>query len=91
MNIHDVIDFVRMGNKGQQGGMIDGIIQIAIMLTVFAVTYPLLDEMVNTLQNSVGTTVDTISAMYLPIAAIVIILAIKDYLTPRRESYSYTG
>lgn len=66
--------------------MIDGIVNIAIMLTVFAVTYPLLDEMVNTLQNSAGTTVDLISAMYLPIAAIVIILAIKNYLSPSRPA-----
>jgi len=77
-------------NKGQ--GMIDGIVNIAIMLTVFAVTYPLLDEMVNTLQNSAGATVDLISAMYLPIAAIVIILAIKNYLSPQRPSYpEYQG
>ena len=72
-------------NKGQ--GMIDGIVNIAIMLTVFAVTYPLLDSMVNTLQNSAGATVDLISAMYLPVAAIVIILAIKNYLSPRRPEY----
>ena len=73
-------------NKGQ--GMIDGIVNIAIMITMFAVTYPLLDTMVNTLQNSAGATVDLISAMYLPVAAIVIILAIKNYLSPQRPSYS---
>ena len=76
-------------NKGQ--GMIDGIVNIAIMLTVFAVTYPLLETMVNTLQNSAGSTVDLISAMYLPIAAIVIILAIKNYLSPRQPQYPQYG
>jgi len=74
-------------NKGQ--GMIDGIVNIAIMLTVFAVTYPLLSDMVNTLQTSAGagSTVTMISAMYLPVAAIVIILAIKNYLSAQRPSY----
>ena len=76
-------------NKGQ--GMIDGIVNIAIMLTVFAVTYPLLETMVNTLQNSAGATVDLISAMYLPVAAIVIILAIKNYLSPRQPQYPQYG
>ena len=76
---------MNMNSKGQ--GMIDGIVNIAIMITVFAVTYPLLDTMVNTLQNSAGSTVDLISAMYLPIAAIVIILAIKNYLSPRQPQY----
>ena len=75
--------------KGQ--GMIDGIVQIAIMLTVFAVTYPLLDSMVNTLQNSAGTTVQLISSMYLPVAAIVIILAITNYLSPKRPQYPEYG
>ena len=76
---------MKFGNKGQ--GMIDGMVNIAIMLTVFAVTYPLMAEMINTLQNSAGATVDLISAMYLPIAAIVIILAIKNYLSPRQPAY----
>ena len=76
---------MKFGNKGQ--GMIDGMVNIAIMLTVFAVTYPLMAEMVNTLQNQAGSTVDLISAMYLPIAAIVIILAIKNYLSPRQPAY----
>ena len=76
---------MKFGNKGQ--GMIDGMVNIAIMLTVFAVTYPLMAQMVNTLQNQAGSTVDLISAMYLPIAAIVIILAIKNYLSPRQPAY----
>ena len=76
---------MKLGMKGQ--GMIDGMVNIAIMLTVFAVTYPLMEEMVNTLQNSAGATVDLISAMYLPIAAIVIILAIKNYLSPNQPQY----
>jgi len=74
---------LNFGTRGQ--GMIDGIVNIAIMITVFAVTYPLLDEMINMLQNNAGTTVDMISAMYLPVMAIVLILAIKNYLTPGRE------
>lgn len=76
---------MKFGNKGQ--GMIDGMVNIAIMLTVFAVTYPLMEEMVSLLQNQAGSTVDLISAMYLPIAAIVIILAIKNYLSPKQPAY----
>ena len=67
--------------------MIDGIINIVILLMVFAVTYPLLNDAVNTLQAQAGTTVDLISAMYLPVMAVVIILSIKAYLSPGRPQY----
>lgn len=81
-------DIVQFGTRGQ--GMIEGIINIIIVITVFAVCYPVLDEMVNLLQNSAGDTVDTISAMYLPVMAVVIILAIVTYLKQgTRPDYGY--
>jgi len=67
-------------NLGQLS--IDNIISITIILFVFAVTYPVMDQAINLLQGQAGTTVDIISAGYLPIMAVTIILAILFYARP---------
>ena len=88
MNIEYLKQLLRTGTRGQ--GLIEGIINIAIVITVFAVCYPLLDEMVNLLQANAGDTVDMISAMYLPIMAVVIILSIVTFLKQgTNPNYNY--
>ena len=78
-----------MNNKGVTS-MIEGMVGLVIIIFTFAVTYPVLDEAINTLQNSAGTTVDLISSAFLPIMAIVLFIAIVKMLQPGRPSqYDY--
>lgn len=76
-----------MNNKGFTS-MIEGMVALVIIIFTFAVTYPVLDTAINTLQNSAGTTVDLISAAYLPIMAIVLFIAIVSFLRPGRPTQS---
>lgn len=55
---------------------VEGLVSLLVIITAFAVTYPLLDEMVTLLQANAGTTVDLISSAFIPIMAIMIIAAI---------------
>ena len=71
--------------KGQ-AGIIEGLVALVIIIFTFAVTYPVLNTAVNTLQTQAGATVDLISSAYLPIMAIVIFIAIVKYLRPGRPS-----
>lgn len=74
--------------KGQ-ASVINGMIALIVIIFTFAVSYPILDEAINTLQASAGTTVDIISAGYLPIMAIVLFMAIVSYLRPRPQEYEF--
>lgn len=80
---------MKIGSKGQ-GGVVEGIISLVIIIFVFAVSYPIIETAVNTLQNSAGTTVDLVSAGYLPIMAVIVILSIVYYLRPGRPQ-EFTG
>lgn len=72
------------------GGTIEGMVALIIAIFTFAVSYPVLDQAINTLQASAGTTVDIISAGYLPIMAIILFVAIVRFLQPGRPaSYDY--
>jgi len=71
------------GRKGQLS--VDNIISLVIIIFVFAVCYPVIDSAINTLQNQAGTSVDLISAAYLPIMAIMVIGAIMFYSRPYYE------
>lgn len=74
--------------KGQ-ASVINGMVALIIIIFTFAVSYPILDTAINTLQAEAGTTVDLISAGYLPIMAIVLFIAIVNYLRPRPNEYDF--
>ena len=73
--------------------MIEGMVAIVIIILTFAITYPIIDDAVNTLQNTAGsTTINMISSLYLPIMALMLIIAVLKYLRPERPSqFDYTG
>jgi len=79
------INLVRMGQRGITG-TIEGMISLIVIIFVFAVSYPIIDDAINTLQASAGPTVDLISAGYLPVMAVVLFISIVTLLRPNRPS-----
>ena len=77
-----------MNQKGQTA-MMDGMVKLIFILFVFASVYGVLDTAVNLLQDQAGTTVDLISAGYLPLMAVAVFLAISYFLNPRRREPDY--
>ena len=75
-----------MMNEKGQGNVMEGMVKLIIIITVFAVTYPVMDSMINALQATAGTSVDLISAAYLPIMGVSIILCIAYFLNPARRT-----
>lgn len=69
--------------------MIEGMVALVVIIFCFAACYPVIDAAINTLQNSAGTSVDLISSAYLPIMAVIIIIAIVRFLKPGQGNQQY--